>query len=180
MKKDSIFFDGVGYVNNRGISSKYWGVSVSSNGNWIVSFQNEDKSKTTSLHAPRNASWTLSELDAAKIAAHLYTKRSTAQLANTWIRSHCGRFVYQVGPDSNNISRSVRTTKAVATIELDGNIRPIQRRSAAQKSNPVVQEQSEQSSELKAEAFPLLVSALALVTLTEDQKKALIDIINLK
>lgn len=71
-----------GYINNRG-RSKYWGVSVTADGDWMLSYHPVDSTFTHSA-APNN--FKITELDVANIAAKIYEYGSIRKFTESSLR----------------------------------------------------------------------------------------------
>lgn len=95
--------DNNGYITNTGLS-KYWGVSIASYGDLMVSFQALDLKKTISLHT---VEFKITEEDAARVAAVVYEAGQMYQtLPYGYIRSVCGNYVFTIDRAERSIKRS--------------------------------------------------------------------------
>lgn len=109
MTEQAIYFDGNGYVNNRGVKSRYWGVTTNLNGEnktdrWIVSVHPTDMDCTQSYFSQ---DFELDEIAAARVAAYMYELGAIKRIIDptTNIPSVCGRWVYRVRPQERRIIR---------------------------------------------------------------------------
>jgi hypothetical protein len=108
-----------GYLTNRG-KSRYWGVTTGIDAigkdYWIVSFNALDLNQTVTLRSP---SFTLTETDAARVAAYIYEQGQTyAGLDSNPIRSSCGRYLMHI----NRTLRSIHRTRYNSEFLVDSTV----------------------------------------------------------
>lgn len=101
--------DQYGYINNRG-RSKYWGVTVSADHEWILSYHPVDDDTT---HTSSSVGFKIKEHDIALIAAKIYDYGSRRKFVERDLKvlSADGKWVYTVR--KTNIYREKYTNQAI-------------------------------------------------------------------
>lgn len=126
MNNLNVYFDGYGYINNRG-KSKYWGVAVHQNDNnkWRVAFTADGTKYDFYFQDNANPK----ELVVAQIAADLYSYRTspTKIPCKLTVNTICGQFevVYPnsgVGPSRTGYIRQINFVGSPAQKEIDPNL----------------------------------------------------------
>lgn len=174
MKKPFIR-DAHGYVNNRG-RSKYWGVTVDTNGGWILSYFPNDDDIT---HTASSVGFRISEIDLARIAAKIYENGSKRKFTESKLRvlSQDKQWVYTIKQNSiyREAYRNQSITPSAGNVSLF-DVVPEQKPSAPVRTNkaPDVERQVIMS---EREYIAKILTMILDVNLSEPTMRELIQIL---
>lgn len=167
MKKPFIR-DAHGYVNNRG-RSKYWGVTVDTNGGWILSYFPNDDDIT---HTASSVGFRISEIDLARIAAKIYENGSRRKFTESKLRvlSQDKQWVYTIKRNSiyREAYRNQSITPSAGNVSLF-DVVPEQKPSAPDVERQVIMSEREYIAKI--------LTMILDVNLTEPTMRELIQIL---